>query len=75
MIQRFHLTFILFLTFYEASAKNWKESLIVFQCQDCDTTFSYYIDFVPDFSTKKFEGAFNYVFDYTLGDCLTSWKI
>ena len=43
------LFFYFFLTFHEASAKknkkNWKKSLMAFQCQDCDTKFSYQIDY------------------------------
>ena len=30
--------------------KNWRKSVMAFQCLDCDTMFSPYIDFVLDFS-------------------------
>ena len=44
-------SFWFFLDFsWSFSKKNWKKSLMAFQCQDCDTIFSSYIDFVPDFS-------------------------
>ena len=50
MMQRLVFTFNLFLTFHEASVKNWKKSLMAFQCPDCNTTFGSYIIFFPDFS-------------------------
>ena len=44
------LFFIFSWLFMKLQQKNWKKSLMAFQCQDCDTIFSSYIDFVPDFS-------------------------